>query len=60
MPPLKVVFTEREQQVMKRFLMGDTEEAIAEAMGIERETVAAHLEGVMRKLSLHLRLPDVR
>ena len=56
---LRVVFTDRERQVMTRFMNGDSEEAIGEEMGIERETVVDHLQDVMRKLSLHLRLPDV-
>lgn len=57
---LRVVFTDRERQVMTLFMKGHTEEAIAEQMGIEQATVLAHLQGVMRKLSLHLRIPDVR
>ena len=56
---LRVVFTNRERQVMTLFMNGDSEEAIAEEMGIERDTVVVHLQDVMRKLSLHLRLPNV-
>ena len=54
------MFTERERKVIVRFMDGETDVDIAQAMGIQKETVVAHLQDVMRKLSVHLRLPDVR
>jgi len=54
---LRVVLTEREREVMKRFMNGEGEVEIAEAMGISAETVRSHLQHVIDKLTLHLRLP---
>ena len=53
----RVVFTERERQVIERFMDGQTEVDIADAMGIAAEAVRSHLQHVIDKLSLHLRLP---
>ena len=51
----RVVFTEREREVIRRFTDGQEDDDIAAAMGIEAGTVRAHLQHVIDKLTLHLR-----
>jgi two-component system response regulator NreC len=49
------VLTAREQEVLERLALGQSNEEIAQALVISKHTVARHRENLMRKLKLHNR-----
>lgn len=57
MSGLFVAFTKRERQILAHFVHGETETEVAHALGISAEIVGTHLQHIIDKLSLHLRLP---
>src|SRR3989304_3459351 len=52
--------TEREQEVLTHLAEGESNQAIADQLGISPKTVARHRENLMRKLNLHSRAELVK
>ena len=45
--------TPREREVLKLIAEGNTNQGIAEILGVSRKTVESHRANIMRKLDLH-------
>ncbi len=52
--------TAREQEVLTQLVEGESNQAIADRLGISPKTVARHRENLMRKLNLHSRAELVK
>ena len=52
--------TAREQEVLTPLVEGESNQAIADQLGISPKTVARHRENLMRKLNLHSRAELVK
>lgn len=50
-----VKLTRREQEVLQRITMGETDAAIGSALGIASKTASKHVENILRKLGVETR-----
>jgi DNA-binding NarL/FixJ family response regulator len=50
-----VKLTRREQEVLQRIAMGETDAAIGQALGIASKTASKHVENILRKLGVETR-----
>jgi DNA-binding NarL/FixJ family response regulator len=50
-----VKLTRREQEVLQRIAMGETDSAIGQALGIASKTASKHVENILRKLGVETR-----
>jgi two-component system nitrate/nitrite response regulator NarL len=48
--------TDREWQVMRCIMEGQTTEEMAEALGVQRSTARTHVQNLLTKLGVHSRL----
>lgn len=55
-PRLPAPLTRREYEVLRRVAMGETNEEVARALGLSRNTVKTYLQGVLRKLGARNRV----
>ena len=59
-PPARLDLTEREQDVLRRLVNGDSYQEAADALGITIHTVRHYIRGVYRKLQVHTVAEAVR
>lgn len=52
-PPVNL--TRREQEVLQRITLGETDAAIGHALGISPKTASKHVENILRKLGVETR-----
>ena len=58
-PPLPLGLTPRQLEVLHHLAHGESTAQIADALGIQRETVRNHVRGILRALRVHSRLEAV-
>lgn len=54
-PVAPVNLTRREQEVLQRIALGETDAAIGRALGISPKTASKHVENILRKLGVETR-----
>jgi DNA-binding NarL/FixJ family response regulator len=54
-PALPVNLTRREEEVLQRIALGETDAAIGRALGIASKTASKHVENILRKLGVETR-----
>lgn len=54
-PAAPVNLTRREQEVLQRIALGETDAAIGRALGISPKTASKHVENILRKLGVETR-----
>jgi DNA-binding NarL/FixJ family response regulator len=54
-PASGIKLTRREQEVLQRIALGETDAAIGQALGIASKTASKHVENILRKLGVETR-----